>query len=94
MVGLYLNAHQPAKAVGAYRLAASIYDRLPWLYMWGADAALTDGNRSLADSALERLERLCNRCDYYYRFEANAARARGDTDVASAIMARLPRGVP
>jgi protein O-mannosyl-transferase len=94
MVGLYLNAHQPAKAVAAFRLAESIYDRLPWLYMWGADAALSAGNPGLADSSLERLERLCNRCDYYYRFEANAARSRGDTAVASAIMARLPRDVP
>ncbi|HUK21606.1 MAG TPA: hypothetical protein VLV45_08620 [Gemmatimonadales bacterium] len=93
MVTIYLNAHQPAKAVDAYRTAVAIFDRLPWLFMWGADAALAAGRPALADSAFARLERLCNGCDYYYAFEANAARARGDSAVAREIMARRPKNV-
>jgi hypothetical protein len=94
MVTVYLNAHQAAKALEAYRLAARIYDRLPWLHMWGADAALVAGRTDVADAALARLEELCNRCEYYYAFEANAARTRGDTAIADAILARLPRTPP
>jgi hypothetical protein len=91
MIAVYLGVHQPAKALEAYRLAAATYDRLPWLYMWGADAALVAGRPALADSALARLEQLCYRCDYYYAFEANAARGRGDSAVAEAILARAPK---
>jgi hypothetical protein len=88
MVTIYLNAHQPEKAVDAYRTAVAIFDRLPWLFMWGADAALAADRPALADSAFAQLERLCNGCDYYYAFEANAARARGDSAVAREILAR------
>jgi len=93
MVTIYLNAHQPTKAVEAYRTAVAIFDRLPWLFMWGADAGLTAGHEGLADSAFARLEQLCNGCDYYYAFEANAARARGDSGVARQILARRPATV-
>ena len=90
MVSVYLSAHQPAKAVQAYRVATAIYDRLPWVYMWGADAAFAAGQPQLADSALARLEQLCQGCAYYYRFEAGAAVARGDPAVADSLLSRLP----
>jgi protein O-mannosyl-transferase len=94
MVGIYLFQHRPEKALEAYRIAASTFDKLPWLYMTGADAALTLGRSRLADSMLTRLEELCTRCEYYYRFEAGVARARGDSGVADSLLARLPRGAP
>jgi hypothetical protein len=90
MVTVYLNAHQPTKALDAFRVAAAIYDRLPWLYVRGADAAFVAGRPAVADSALGRLEALCRGCDYYYRFEAVAARARGDSTAAAALLSRLP----
>ncbi|PYP32669.1 MAG: hypothetical protein DMD49_05400 [Gemmatimonadetes bacterium] len=90
MVGLYLRAHQPDQALQAYRTAAGIYDRVPWLFMWGADAAFAAGQPAVADSALGRLEQLCDRCQHYYYFEAAAALFRGDTAVANAILARMP----
>jgi hypothetical protein len=91
MVGIYLFAHRPAQALDAYRIATRIYDKMPWLYMAGADAALTLRRSQLADSMLARLQQLCDRCDYYYRFEASVARARGDSVVAESLLARVPR---
>src|SRR6266487_1072607 len=80
MVVLYLNAHQPAKALEAFRRSIDIYDAtLPWVYVTGAEAAIGAGLPLTADSLLERLERLCARCDHYYRYEAGAALARGNT---------------
>ena len=90
MVGLYLRAHQPNQALKAFRTAAGIYDRVPWLFMWGADAAFAAGQPAVADSALGRLEQLCNRCQHYYYFEAAAALFRRDSAVADSIVARMP----
>ena len=90
MVGLYLRAHQPNRALQAFRTAAGIYDRVPWLFMWGADAAFAAGQPAVADSALRRLEQLCNRCQHYYYFEAAAALFRRDSAVADSILARMP----
>src|SRR5204863_143295 len=44
MVVLYLNAHQPAKALEAFRRSIDIYDAtLPWVYVTGAEAAISAG---------------------------------------------------
>ncbi|HEX4573864.1 MAG TPA: hypothetical protein VH158_01940 [Gemmatimonadales bacterium] len=93
MVGLYLAAHQPEKALAAYRVATAIYDKMPWLYMSGADAALMLGRSALADSMLARLNALCTGCDYYYRYEAAIAGSRGDTAVADSLLARVPHAL-
>src|SRR5207249_525495 len=77
MVGIYLAQHDPEKALEAYRIATSRYDKLPWVHVAGADAALSLGRSALADSTLHRLEALCSRCDFYYWYEARMARARG-----------------
>jgi hypothetical protein len=95
MVTIYLYQHRPDKALDAYRIADSIFDRMPWVYMTGADAALSLGRSRLADSMLARLDQLCTHCDYYYRFEAGVARIRGDSAVAESLLARLrPSGGP
>jgi len=94
MVGVYLRGHDPAKAVQAFRVARGIYDRLPWLFMWGADAGFADGSPLLADSCLASLERLCTDCDYYYQVEASVARARGDSAVADSLLHHVPHPSP
>ena len=90
MIDVYLRGHDPAKAVRAFRVARGIYDRLPWLFMWGADAGFASGSPALADSCLVQLERLCTKCDYYYRVEAGVARARGDSASADSILHHMP----
>ena len=90
MVGIYLNMHQPEKALQAFDAAQRIYTGLPWLYMAGADAAFMLGRPSLADAMLARLNFLCAHCEYYFRFEAMVARARGDSAVADSLIGRLP----
>jgi hypothetical protein len=88
MVRVYLNARQPGKALDAFRNAERIYDKMPWIYVTGADAAFTLGRASTADSLLTKLDQLCYRCEHYYRFEAGAALARGDTTTADSLVAR------
>jgi len=89
MVGVYLSRGQNEKAIDAFRASTAIYDRFPWVYVWGADAAFGLGRPALADSMLGRLEELCNRCAYYYRYEASGALARGDTATADSLLARV-----
>ena len=89
MVGVYLSRREHAKAIEAYRASTAIYDRFPWVYVWGADAAFGLGRPVLADSMLRRLEQLCHRCAYYYRYEASGALARGDTATADSLLARV-----
>jgi predicted Zn-dependent protease len=92
MVVLYLNAHQPGKALEAFRRSVSIYDAtLPWVYVTGAEAAISSGLPLTADSLLSRLERLCTQCEHYYRYEAAAALARGNTAAADTFAARARR---
>ncbi|HKW39874.1 MAG TPA: hypothetical protein VJN39_01370 [Gemmatimonadales bacterium] len=91
MVGIYLSQHKAEKAFEAFSIAERIYNQLPWLYMAGADVAFNLRRSGLADSMLARLEQLCSHCEFYYRFEAAAARARGDTTVADSLLARLAR---
>ena len=88
MVGVYLSRRQPEKAIAAYRASTAIFDRFPWVYVWGADAAFGLGRPVLADSMLRRLEQLCHHCAYYYRYEAGGALARGDTATADSLLAR------
>ena len=91
MVGIYLSQHRPEKALEAYRVATSTYDKMPWVHIAGADAALTLGRSALADSMVRRVDALCARCDYYYRFEARIAQTRGDSGVADSLLARTVR---
>jgi protein O-mannosyl-transferase len=91
MVGIYLSQHKPEKAFEAFSIAERIYNQLPWLYMAGADVAFNLRRSGLADSMLTRLEQLCSHCEFYYRFEAAAARARGDSTVADSLLGRLAR---
>lgn len=92
MVVLFLNAHQPALALQEFRRAISIYDRtLPWVYVTGAEAAIAAGLPFTADSLLARLERMCTDCEHYYRYEAVAALARGNTAAADTFAARVRR---
>jgi hypothetical protein len=88
MAGVYLSRGQLEKAIAAYRASTAIYDRYPWVYVWGADAAFGLRRPALADSMLRRLEQLCYQCSYYYRYEASGALARGDTATADSLLAR------
>ena len=89
---LYLTGHQPAKALDAFRTATGIYDvTLPWLSITGAEAAFATGHGALADSILDRLELVCRPCDFYYRYEAPIARARGYPAAADSFQARIGR---
>jgi protein O-mannosyl-transferase len=90
MVVLFLNARQPALALEEFRRAIGIYDRtLPWVYVTGAEAAIAAGLPLTADSLLGRLERVCTDCGHYYRYEAAAALARGNTAAADTFAARV-----
>jgi len=91
MIGIYLAEGQPAKALEAFRLSTAIFDRIPPVFLQGADAAFALGQPQLADSMLSRMEQLCYRCLYYYRYEAGTALARGDTAVADSLLERVRR---
>ena len=90
--GLLQSARRPGRALESYRQAVRIYDRDPSVFVAAADAAITLGRPGLADSLLARAAALCPGCDGLYRFQAAAARARGDTLTAAALLARLPGG--
>jgi len=88
MVIMYLTGHQPAKALEAYRRATEIYNvTLPWLQIQGAEAAWETGQAVLADSLLDRVDKVC-KCDGFYRYEASVARARGYPTAADSFAAR------
>jgi len=91
MIGIYLAEHRPQQALAAFRDATAIFDRVPPVFLQGADAAFAVGQPRLADSLLDRMEQLCYRCLYYYQYEAGTALARGDTAVAESILVRLRR---
>jgi hypothetical protein len=95
MVGIYLADDRPMEALEAFRIATSIYDRVPPVFLQGADAAFELGQSRLADSLLARMEQLCDRCRFYYQYEAGVALARGDTAVADSFLVRARRlGAP
>jgi hypothetical protein len=91
MVGIYLAEGRPVEALEAFRVATRIYDRVPPVFLQGADAAFTLGMSRLADSLLARMEQLCDRCQFYYQYEAGIALARGDTAVADSFLVRVQR---
>jgi len=91
MIGIYLAEHQPAKALDAFRQSTAIFDRVPPVFLQGADAAFAVGKPQLADSLLARMEQLCYRCLYYYQYEAGTALARGDSAVAESLLIRMRR---
>jgi len=93
MAGVYLDRHEPAKALAAARLASEIIDRDPWVYTIGAVAALAVGNHVAADSLFVGLERFCaGPCAAgYYRYEAVQARAHGYPATADSLLARAGR---
>jgi len=91
MVVMYLTGHQPVRALDAYRKATAIYDvTLPWLQIQGAEAAWETGQAGLADSLLDRVDKVC-KCDGFYRYEASVARARGYPIAADSFAARVGR---
>jgi hypothetical protein len=90
--GLLLSARRPERALAAYRQATHIFARDPAGFVGAADAAITLGRPALADSLLRRAAALCFGCDGLYRFQATAARARGDSATAAALLARTAAG--
>ncbi|HEX2648185.1 MAG TPA: hypothetical protein VHO95_13240 [Candidatus Dormibacteraeota bacterium] len=93
MAGVYLDHHQPEKALAAARIAAGLMQRDPWVYAIGAVAAFAAGHPGAADSLLSGLERLCaGACAAgYYRYEAAQARAHGYPATADSLLARAAR---
>lgn len=94
MIGIYLAERRPGEALEAFRVATEIYDRVPPVFLQGADAAFTLGQARLADSLLARMEQLCDSCQFYYQYEAGVALARGDTAVADSFLVRAGRVGP
>lgn len=90
--GLLQSARHPGRALESYRQAVRIYDKDPGVFVAAADAALTLGRTGLADTLLARAAALCPGCDGLLRFQAAAARTRGDTLTAAALLARVPAG--
>jgi protein O-mannosyl-transferase len=93
MAGVYLDRHEPAKALAAARIAAQMIPYDPWVYTIGAVAAFAVGDVRAADSLLTRLERFCSgACAAgYYRYEAAQAGAHGYPGTADSLLARARR---
>lgn len=85
--GLLLRARRYGDALGDLRRAAAIYGGEPAPYIAAADAAFGLGRPTVADSLLDRAARACPRCGGLLRFQAGAARARGDSAVADSLLA-------
>ena len=96
MAGVYLDRHEPAKALAAARIAAGIAPYDPWVYATGTVAALAMGDSHAADSLVARLERFCSGpcAAGYLRYEATMARAHGYPGTADSLMARTARLQP
>ena len=96
MAGVYLDRHEPAKALGAARIAAGIMPYDPWVYATGTVAALAMGDSRAADSLVARLERFCSGpcAAGYLRYEATMARAHGYPGTADSLVARAARLQP
>ena len=89
--GLLQAARSPAKALRYYAIATGIYDHDARSQFGAADAAFALGRPQLADTLLAQAERLCGRCETFYRTQLGEARARGDSAVADSLLARLAR---
>ncbi len=96
MAGVYLDRHEPAKALAAARIAGGIAPYDPWVYATGTVAALAMGDSRAADSLLARLERFCSGpcAAGYLRYEATMARAHGYPGTADSLRARAARVEP
>ena len=92
VAAVYLNLHQPDKALAAARQAAQINGRDPAIFVTGAVAAYAAGKPATADSLLSRMEALCPACQGYYRQEAVTAREHGYLTAADSLAARAARG--
>ena len=88
MIAIYLDLHQPGRALEAARRAAAINGEDPTIYTTGAVAAFAAGRPAAADSLLAELERLCHRCVGYYRQESAVARRHGYVVAADSLDAR------
>lgn len=88
MVAVYLNLHQPEKALEAALQAAQINGRDPTIFVTGAVAAYGAGRPATADSLLSRMEALCPACLGYYRQEAVTAREHGYLTAADSLESR------
>jgi hypothetical protein len=93
MAGVYLDRHEPAKALAAARIAAGMMPYDPWVYATGTVAALAMGDSHAADSLVARLERFCSGpcAAGYLSYEATMARAHGYPGTADSLMARSAR---
>lgn len=89
--GIMLSNRQPENALAAFRQGIELYPRDAGQLVAAADAALTLGRPALADSLLAQAEVHCTACLSLYRFQAAAARSRGDTTTAAALLRRAPR---
>ena len=85
---MYQTLSDPEHALRAYRTAIAIFDRDANTFVAAADAAFTLQRPALADSMLERANRICFRCTGALRVQAGAARARGDAATADSLLAR------
>lgn len=88
MAAVYLNLHQPDKALEAARRAAQINAQDPTIFVTGAVAAYGAGKPATADSLLSRMEALCPACLGYYQQEAITAREHGYLTAADSLAAR------
>jgi hypothetical protein len=91
MAAVYLEEGKTAEALDAARVAASICPVVPRPYVLEAHAALKLHRTALADSLLERADRLCTPCRGLYEAHIAAARLAGDTAVADHFTAHLRR---
>lgn len=89
--GILQEAHNPQRALEAFRGALEAYDGDAAIYIAAADAAYTLGRPALADSMLERANQICFRCTGALRLQAAAARTRGDSATADSLVARAAR---
>jgi hypothetical protein len=89
MAAVYLEEGETAQALDAARVAASICPVAPRPFVLAAHAALKLQRVALADSLLERADRLCNPCRGLYEAHIAAARGAGDTAVADHLAAHL-----
>lgn len=88
MVGVYLDAHQPALALEAALRAKQLFGRDLTTYVSGAAAAFAAGRPAVADSLLDELERVCRNCADDYYWDAAVARRRGYAAAADSLEAR------
>jgi protein O-mannosyl-transferase len=92
MTALFLDRHDPERALASARLAAELYDRDPTIFVTGSVAAFAAGNSAAADTMLGGLERLCHTlCGGYYQHEAMVARTNGYGAAADSLLARAQR---